>query len=209
MVFSGKLHKSQKATHNPIGLSGIVFYMAQSPTLGVIRKSVAILVYRVAALQGVVMLSYVGIRLSKLLILRELFVDSNYHDLNFWLGIFVFILVVLLQSAGLITIILQWYYEFYETKRDLIVHTSGVFKRKEDIYSLKTIEAGNVEQSLPGKIFNYGTVRIYSPVLKREYSLAAIPNPQTTRDALVTLLDRRNDDDKKIVPKEMQAQRNV
>jgi uncharacterized membrane protein YdbT with pleckstrin-like domain len=177
--------------------------MAQLHTPSIIRKSVSILIFKIVALQGLVVLAYVGIRVSKLLVFRELFADQDYHDLNFWLGILVFMLVVVAQTAILIAIVLQWFYEFYEIKKDIIVHTNGVFKRKEDIYSLKTIEAGNVEQTLPGKLFNYGTVKIYSPVLKREYSLVDIPNPQVTRDALVALLSKKTDEPQKIIPREI------
>lgn len=179
--------------------------MTQPVVLSTLRKSIAVLILRIAALQLLALLVYIVIRLSKLLFFRELFAGDDYHDLNFWLGIMVLILVVIVQAVFLITIVLQWYYEVYEIRKDLVVHSRGVLKRKEDIYSLKTVEAGSVSQSLPGKLLNYGTVKIYSPVLKREYSLVDISNPQQTRDTIISLLGTKTGQLQKIIPKEMQT----
>lgn len=176
--------------------------MTEQPPTTVIRKSIAILVIKITILQMIVIAGYIAIRLSKLVVFRQLVDGDDYHDLNFWLGIVAFVAIILAQTAILTTIVLQWFNEFYEIRKDLIVHTSGVFKRKKDIYSLKTIEAGNVVQTLPGKILNYGTVRIYSPVLKREYFINEISNPHNVREAVIALLSANKDNDKKIIPKE-------
>ncbi|MEO6761639.1 MAG: PH domain-containing protein [Candidatus Saccharimonadales bacterium] len=177
--------------------------MIDTQPTNVIRKSIAILTIKVVALQIIIVLIYLTARLSKLFVLRQIFIDDDYHHLNFWLGIMLFMIVIMVQTIILVTIMLQWFNEYYEVKKDIIVHTTGVFKRKEDIYSLTTVEAGNVVQTLLGRILNYGTVKIYSPVLKREYSITDIPNPQTTRDGIISLLGEKRHDDKKIIPKEM------
>ncbi len=171
------------------------------PTL-TIHKSIATLVSKVVALQVLAILTYTVIRLSKYWIFRQFFTDEDYHDLNFWLGISVFVTVIVIQTTLLISLILEWFCERYEIRRDVIIHTKGVFKKVEDIYSLKTVEAGNVVQSLVGRLLGYGTVRIYSPVLKREYFLNDIPNPVHVKDTVLSLLKTDHYDNKKIIPRE-------
>jgi hypothetical protein len=168
----------------------------------IIRKSIAVLVSKILALQLVVVLLYVLIRLSKYWFFGQFFADNDYHHLNFWLGIMVFLVLLLLQTIILVSLVLEWFFEYYDLRKDLIVHTKGVFRKKEDIYSLKTVEAGNVLQSFTGKIFKFGTVRIYSPVLKREYFLSDIPDPHNIRAAVIDLLSVEDSNDKKIIPKE-------
>lgn len=168
----------------------------------IIRKSIAVLVIKIYVLQTVAVFAYVLVRLSNAWLFSAFFIDSGPLDANFWLGIFAFIVIMTAQAAILITVVLEWFNESYEVRHDLIIHTRGVFKRKEDIYSLKTVEAGSIMQPLFGKLFNYGTVKIYSPVLKREYWLSEIPNPQKVRDSIVDLLGVTQGGKRKIIPKE-------
>lgn len=174
--------------------------MDKAPSALIIRKSSVILISKIIALQMVVVLSYVTLRFSKLWIFQQLFTENDYHELNFWLGLVVFLVLAVLQTVALVALTLEWLYEYYEIRKDIIVHTRGVLKKKEDMYSLKTVEAGNVEQSLLGKILNFGTIRIYSPVLKREYFLNDIPDPHHMRSSVISLLSGKGDQDKKIIP---------
>lgn len=157
---------------------------------------------KLLGLQAVTILGYLLIRLSKLWTFQTFFQNDNYHDLNFWLGIGVFVVAIFIQTVLLAQIVLRWIFEYYEVKEDYIVHTRGVLKKKEDIYSLRTIEAGNVIQPLFGKLLNYGTIRIYSPVLKTEYFLHDIPNPREMRDTLTSLLSSEKTGNEKIIPRE-------
>jgi len=176
--------------------------MAKASSALIIRKSVAVLISKVLMLQLVVMLLYLLLRLTKYWFLRQIFTDNNYHDLNFWLGIIIFVVILILQTITLVAVVLEWFFEYYEVRKDLIIHTKGVLRKKEDIYSLKTVEAGNVNQSFMGKLLNFGTVQVYSPVLQSEYFLRDIPDPHHIRTAVVALLSSKKDNDKKIIPKE-------
>jgi hypothetical protein len=176
--------------------------MAKKSSVLTIRKSIFILIGKIIAVQVVIVLLYLLIRLSKYWFLRQVFTDNNYHDLNFWLGIIVFTVLLLLQTVVLMAIVLEWFYEYYEVRSDLIVHTKGVLRKKEDIYSLKTVEAGSVTQSFIAKICNFGTIEVYSPVLQSKYYLNDVPDPHNIKDAVVALLSSEKDKDKKIIPKE-------
>src|SRR4051812_5029274 len=91
-----------------------------------IRKSIATLFIKLAVLQLVVVLAYLFIRLSKYWVFRQFFTDENCHDLNFWLGIMVFIAIMIIQAALIAYLVLTWYFEYYEIRKNVIVHKSGV-----------------------------------------------------------------------------------
>lgn len=177
--------------------------MVQAQSSIMLRKSIATLIIKISILQALVVLIYMAIRISKLWVFKEFFFDNDYHDLNFWLGISVFVLIIISQTVILVAIVLQWFNEFYKVNKTSIVHTRGVFHRKEDIYSLKTVESGSVMQTLLGKLLNYGTVKIYSPVLKREYFLTEISDPQNIRDMMISLMTETKSKNEKIIPKEL------
>jgi len=167
----------------------------------IIRKSLALLMLRIFLLQAMVIAVYLLIRFPKAYILLQLLGDPDYHHLNFWLGIIVFLAVIIAQTALLGIIILRWANEQYIVEEDTIIHTRGIFTQSDELYSLKTIEAASVEQSLLGRLLNYGTVRVYSPVLKKEYFLQEIPNPHGMKDIILTLLNDKDGEEKQIIPR--------
>lgn len=175
--------------------------MAKIASSLVVRKSIVVLINKIVMLQVIVILLYIGLRLSKLWLFQQIFSETDFHQINFWLGLMVFLILTVSQLVAIVALILEWQHEYYEARKDVIVHTRGVLKKKEDIYSLKTVEAGNVEQSLIGKFLNYGTIRIYSPVLNREYFLRDIPDPHHMRSSVISLLSDRDNNEAKIIPK--------
>jgi len=48
---------------------------------------------------------------------------------------------------------------------------------REDAYSLKQISSTTLNQEFLGRLFNYGTIRIYSPILKQDYYLINVHKP--------------------------------
>lgn len=158
-------------------------------------------------LQVIVVTAYLLVRLPKTYILSRLFAETDYHQLNFWLGIAVFLVIIAAQTALLAAIILRWSHDYYTFQEDTIIHTRGVFTQHNEIYSLKTIEAASVQQTLLGKLLNYGTVRVYSPVLKKEYFLQEIPDPHNMKDVIVGLLNTKAADDKQIIPRDVDRSR--
>jgi uncharacterized membrane protein YdbT with pleckstrin-like domain len=168
----------------------------------VIRKSLTLVMLRVFLLQLLVVVIYLVIRLPKTYILARLLDEPDYHYLNFWLGIAVFCAIIVIQTALLATIILRWFNEYYVFKENTIVHTKGIFTQRNDIYSLRTIEAASVHQTILGRLLGYGTIRIYSPVLKKEYFLHEIPNPHEMKDVILSLLSGKGEGDKQIIPRE-------
>ena len=179
--------------------------MAETYHGRIIRRSLALLILRIFLLQLIVIAAYLLIRLPKTYILSQLLSEPDYHHLNFWLGIIVFLGIIITQTVLLAVVILRWANEYYVLGQDTIIHTQGVFTRHDEIYSLKTIEAASVQQTLLGKLLNFGTVKVYSPVLKKEYFLQEIPSPYELKDVIMGLLSDKGVDEKQIVPREIEG----
>ncbi len=79
---------------------------------------------------------------------------------------------------------LGWANEYYLIRTSSIVHHIGVFKVLEEEYSLRNIEALTMEQGFWQRVFNYGTIHFFSPVLKQEYYLNNINRPKEVRDLI-------------------------
>lgn len=71
---------------------------------------------------------------------------------------------------------------------------------REEGYSLRGVEAGKVRQGLLGRLLNFGTVSVFSPVLKKEYFLYDIPNSEMMKRRMLALLQSRMEKDEKIIP---------
>jgi len=170
----------------------------------IIRRSISVLVLEIFTIQLVVIIAYLVLRISKFWLLGELMAETDVAEINFWLGIVVFIVLIFAQASIIIAVVLKWWFERYEITIESIIHKRGVFRSREDIYSLKNIEAGKVSQNVFGKIFNFGTVAVFSPVLKSEYFIRDISNPYLIKNFIVELIDDKIEEkDRKIIPRDI------
>lgn len=89
----------------------------------------------------------------------------------------IFLILVAIKIFITSYIILEWHEEYYEISAHSIGHYRGyLFKRHENI-SFKHIASIKLEQDLLGKAFNYGTIRLHSWFLGKDYFLYQIHNP--------------------------------
>jgi len=102
-------------------------------------------------------------------------IDTIYSSENLYLIVSG---VVQLFNVGLIIFLtLKWSSTQYIIKpKDLILQT-GILKIKETVYSAERIESTNVSQGIWSRIWNYGNVRIFNPLLKTDLILRKISNP--------------------------------
>lgn len=75
----------------------------------------------------------------------------SYHSLFF-------ILLGILKISLTIYIILEWLNEYYEVTPVKIIHKKGVLWRKEQHYALEYIRTIKLNQSMFGRVFNFGTI---------------------------------------------------
>lgn len=88
------------------------------------------------------------------------------------------------NMLAIVLIFLRWLNTVYIIRPDEIVVQKGILHIRENIYPTKRIEEVVVDQGLWGRIFNYGSVNIYSPTYKDELVLQDISQPHTYADVI-------------------------
>jgi len=87
------------------------------------------------------------------------------------------IVILILVSFGIVSLLMKWAGTSYVIKDDEIVVQEGLFNIKQKIYPLEGHEEVKIYRSLFGKLFDYGTLSIYQPVLQKYITLDNIQDP--------------------------------
>lgn len=87
-------------------------------------------------------------------------------------------LIMTMVAVGLFaTIILNWVNEGITIDDEEIAHKRGVLKSSVSTYPYTNIQRVTVEQSVIGKLFNFGTINLYTPLLGQDLVFHEMPNP--------------------------------
>jgi uncharacterized membrane protein YdbT with pleckstrin-like domain len=139
-----------------------------------IRKSLFVMFSRLIALELLIILIYLLIRVA-----------LNRFDIFAWIGMssepFIFaltILVVFLELFVAVYVILQWANHYYILTPMGIKYRTGILFKKEKEYSLINIQSVSYHQGMFARLFNYGDIIIFSPALQGELHLTAVSSPQ-------------------------------
>ncbi len=90
----------------------------------------------------------------------------------------VIISFVIIKSAIIALLFLQWLNEYYEITPHLVAHRRGLIFRHVEKYPLKDIRDIEVDQTLFGRLFNYGTISLSDPTHHIKYlDMYQIHNP--------------------------------
>ncbi|HNT30218.1 MAG TPA: PH domain-containing protein [bacterium] len=138
-----------------------------------IRQTPVLLFTRLVVLELLVSLLHLSI--------RPLFDWLQLADLTlagitaYWL---VIIILQVLNLIFFISIVLNWLSFVYIIEDDEIRVITGVLRRKQTRYGAKNLEKIQSDQNIWGKIFGYGNVTAYNPVLGRDITLHGISSPE-------------------------------
>lgn len=149
------------------------------------RKSHILLLGDLIILELLLIFLYLIFRFSSTFLLNIIGL-SGLDDVNNFFGIIYFIILSLFELILISIVALRWASEEYEVRDDTIVHRKGVLKTTEENYSLRNLGNATISQGIIGRIFNFGTIKIYSPLLKQEYFITNVHNP---KQILTTLED--------------------
>jgi uncharacterized membrane protein YdbT with pleckstrin-like domain len=98
------------------------------------------------------------------------------------------ILIIALVIADLlvtVSLFLTWKQTYYVIRPNEIIIRGGIFEIKEKNFQLNQLETASVVQSLFGRIMDYGTIRLYTPLLEEKVMLFQIPTPNKYKDMVV------------------------
>jgi len=147
----------------------------------IVHQSNLFLIIKLIGIEILILFLYLFIRLPKtIFVLPNLAINENI-SLNY-ITIAYFIILSLIKIIFIVKITLEWANNTYEIREDSIIHRKGIFNIKEDIYTLRSLSSVTIEQSIWGKLFNYGTIVLYSPIHKTNYYLINVHNPKKIAD---------------------------
>lgn len=100
----------------------------------------------------------------------------------------VFILLVMAKTGFLIFVIGQWLNEYYEITTSEIIYRRGLIFKREDKHKLDHIGSVELQQGFLGRIFNYGTLKLFVWTTEKEVLMYLIHNPRKYQNILEELL---------------------
>lgn len=147
-----------------------------------VRQSIFFLVLKLLFLEAVAAIAIIAFHL----ILSRY---SAYTTVN--LSIFnvpVFVVLVLVKTLFMIFVIVSWLEEYYEISPTEVVHRKGFLFRREEVYTLDHIGSITLDQGLFGRIFNFGSLKLFDWALEETVNIYLIHSPLKYHKILETLL---------------------
>lgn len=160
-----------------------------------IRQSISILLLRLVLVE---ILSAVSV-----IIFHTLTISTNITDIagnindNFSLfNIPIFLLLVFIKTCLMAFIIIQWVSEYYEITPKEIIYKRGFIFKKEQRHKIDHLSSLEIDQGILGKIFNYGTIKLFNWSTEKNLSFYLIHNPMKYHHILQTLLPSADKEEK-------------
>lgn len=100
-----------------------------------------------------------------------------------------FAIFTTLQLTLLLYLILNWVNTVYEITDKEVVYRTGIIGKRARAYDMSNVQSSYVEQSILGRLFNFGKVTLYSPALKSDLYFSDVPNPQMFKAAVDIALE--------------------
>ncbi len=138
-----------------------------------IRSSTAIVIARIVTVQ--VLIGVISLLVSLPLIVFSSFINQYLPSLILYA--LITIVLQMINMFIIVTIFLRWINTIYIVRQNEIITQSGIWNIQEHKYTTEHAQRVSVEQSIWGRIFNFGTVKIYNPVLGEHVDLCDIPQP--------------------------------
>lgn len=150
--------------------------MCKNLTPTVIRQSLIFLIIKLFVFDLFLLTAYILLELPIILLADTDPTPATILTAD-WFGIITLTVTTLVEMIFVIILVLQWVNEYYEISRYDISHRHGVIKIREDRHLFRNFSAVSIIQTIPGRIFNYGTIKLYNPALNHELLLHRISNP--------------------------------
>lgn len=149
-----------------------------------VRQSIFFLVLKLLFLETVAALAIIAFHLFLSSTSINIIGNNSVSVFNIPL----FLILVLLKTGFMIYVIVQWLEEYYEITPKEVVHRKGFLVRKEEHYTLDHIGSISIEQGLLGRIFNFGTLKLFDWALEEEVYIFLIHSPRKYNNILQTLI---------------------
>lgn len=147
---------------NKISISHITIY-----------RSGVILAFYLVVLEIIYLIISLLIRFPLSFFVTSVDSATTLYSVNTVIGFFLILTRVVLT----IVIVYQWLNSRYQIRPGRVVYKKGILTRRDEEFNLTDIDKINCTQSFFGKIFNYGTINLFSSSINDWFYLYNIPNP--------------------------------
>lgn len=98
-------------------------------------------------------------------------------------------------------VLLRWTTTYYIITPNEITAAQGIVFRDRATWKVNAIQSVTMRQSFLGRIFNYGTVHLESPFLKKDFYFRNIPEPELYAEYLENTRAKALEDNAAAVPR--------
>lgn len=91
------------------------------------------------------------------------------------------------------SIILKWYSEYIEITKSAIIKHKGILYKKEETFACNFIETITINQDFLGMIFNYGTLELFDPALKKPIYIFNTTSPKNYSDVIKKIFSKKKE----------------
>ena len=137
-----------------------------------IRQSIFFLHLRLVVLEVIAALCLIGV--LTFFITQQ---TSPYVSVFIAYALPFFLLLIIIKIGFMIFIIVSWLNYYYEITPKEIIFRKGLIFKKEERYMLAHIGSAILDQGLLGRIFNFGTLKLFIWTSEKEEYLYLIHNP--------------------------------
>lgn len=134
-----------------------------------VRSHVAVLIMKIVVAEIVLA--------SVSFLLNSFMFSSAESNLDPKINFFIRFLFLGVSLIIFIYLLLSWNYEYYIISPHSISSNSRIILRKTQNIDVPGIRSIIVNQGLFGRIFNYGTLTLESPLLKENFLIKNVPSP--------------------------------
>lgn len=145
-----------------------------------VKQSFNFFLVSLAGVQVVIIIAVIAV-----VFLISLMSSSLENSFN-WLGSFIITGLIIFDIFIVFRGFLNWKFTTYLIKPEELMIRTGILEKKEKLFTLNQIETVTVRQGVFGRMFDYGSLRIFSPLLNGKVDILNIPEPRKFEKLLLT-----------------------
>lgn len=150
-----------------------------------IRRSTYTLLFKIVLAEVLTEIVYLGLG-AVITYVGNSSPGINVEQLRFSLGV----LMTMIGLGLFIIIVTLWINEGISVDNEEITYKNGVLNSKVSTYPYANIQRVTVEQSVLGKMFNFGTITLYTPLLGQDLVFHEMPSPHELATSIKQKLNK-------------------
>jgi hypothetical protein len=164
--------------------------MAQSTLI--VRQSIIFLVLKLLFIELLLIASYIVFDLPLMLITDADKTTPEFETQTNWYGISLLLILSMIEMIVIIITVLHWFNHYCEIDRDDIIQRKGIVSIQESANSFRNFTAVTVHQGIFGRIFNYGTIRLFNPALDHSLTIKNASSPNKYKNIIMERLPKND-----------------